>query len=543
MKISQAIALAKEHYDAGRPELAVEICGRILAVEPASIDALQLVGTIAQRFGRATMAAEYFRRVIAADPQNAEAHNSLGVILNSLGRLDEAVACWRRAVELDARDARLLNNLGAALNCQGKLEEAVACQRRALELKPDYAEALNNLGVSLNHLGRLDEAAACCRRALELRPEFAGACCNLGNTLKNQGELDEAIACWRRALELSPSSAETHSNLLCALLYHPDYDARTIFEEHRRWNEQHAVPLAGSMRPHHNDRSPERRLRIGYVSPDFYGHPVGRFILPVLESHDHTGFEIFCYASVTMPDGVTDRCRTAADVWRNTPGQSDEEFAELVREDRIDVLVDLTMHTAGSRLLAFARRPAPVQVCYLAYCGTTGLDAMDYRLTDPYLDPPDAERRLSSEEPWRLPETYWCYWPVVSMPSPGELPALGAGHVTFGCLNNFCKLNEPLLEVWARLLRAMPTSRMLLHVPAGRARDRVRALLGERGVQAERLTLVERVAFLDYMAAYRGIDVGLDPFPHGGGTTTCEALWMGVPVVSLAGQVPSGAGA
>jgi predicted O-linked N-acetylglucosamine transferase (SPINDLY family) len=300
--------------------------------------------------------------------------------------------------------------------------------------------------------------------------------------------------------------------------------------------------LAKLIEPHLNDRSPQRRLRIGYVSPDFRFHPVGRFLLPLLETHDRGNFEIFCYASVDVPDALTDRCRAYTDAWRDVRDLSDEQLAQVVRRDRIDVLVDLTMHMAQNRLLLFARKPAPVQVTYLAYCGTTGLETMDYRLTDPHLDPPGGDERFYSERSVRLPETYWCYRPTIETPPVNPLPALAAGHVRFGSLNNFCKATPPTLAAWGRLLQAVPVSRLLLSARAGSHRDRVRGLLGEQGVASERVDFVDIQPVAEYFALYQQIDVALDPFPYGGGTTSCDALWMGVPVVSLAGQTAVGRG-
>ena len=398
----------------------------------------------------------FYQQILEVEPNQAVAIHLLGVIAHQVGRPDEALACYRRALELMPDYAEAHVNLGLAVKAEGKLDEAVACYRRALELEPSLADAHNNLGVALKDQGKLDEAVACWRRALELKPGFAKAHCNLGAVFKEQGKLDEAVACCRRALELKPDFAQAHSNLLYARVFSPDCDAQTLYEEHRRWNQQHAAPLAKFIEPHRNDRSPERRLKIGYVSPDFRRHPVGRFLLPLLESHNHGQFEIFCYASVRNPDTTTDHCRRHVDVWRDVLGLSDEQVAQTIRQDRIDILVDLTMHMADSRLLVFARKPAPVQVTYLAYCGTTGLSTMDYRLTDPYLDPPDRDERFYCEQSVRLPETYWCYRPVSSTPGVNSVPALDCGYTTFGCLNNFCKVTPLTLATWCRLLQTMP---------------------------------------------------------------------------------------
>ena len=371
---------------------------------------------------------------------------------------------------------RRISNLGFALWSQRKLDEAAACCRRATELKPGYPEAHNNLGIVLYDQGKLDEAVACYRRALELKPDYAEAHNNLGTALKDQGMLEDAVACYRRALELKPDYTKAHTDLVYVQMFCSGYDARTLYEEHRRWNREHAAPLAKFIQPLPNDRSPDRRLRVGYVSPDFWNHPVGRFLLPLLESHDHASFEIFCYASVVLPDAITDRCRAHADVWRDVLGLSDEQVALAIRQDRIDILVDLTMHMRDSRLLVFARKPAPVQVTYLAYCGTTGLSTMDYRLTDPYLDPPGQDERFYSEQSIRLPETYWCYRPAIETPPVNALPAVKAGHVSFGSLNNFCKVTSPTLAAWSRILQEVPGSRLFLHARAGSHRDRVRGV-------------------------------------------------------------------
>ncbi len=463
--------------DQGKLEEAVISYRRALELRPDYAEAHNNLGVAFKDQGKLDEAVVSYRRALELKPDFVQAHNNLGIALRNQGKMDEAVACYRRALELKPDFAQAHNNLGIALNNQGKLDEAVACYRRALELKPDYAEAHNNLGVAFKDQGKLDEAVISYRRALELKPDYAEVYNNLGFTVKDQGKLDEAVACYRRALELKPDFARAHSNLVYTQMFCPGYDAQTLYEEHRRWNQDHAAPLVKFIQPHLNDRSPDRRLRVGYVSPNFGSHPVGRFLLPLLESHDHRSFEIFCYASVDIPDTMTDRCRAHADVWRDVLGLSDEQVAHTIRQDRIDILVDLTMHMRNNRLLVFARKPAPVQVTYLAYCGTTGLSTMDYRLTDPYLDPPGQDERFYSEQSVRLPETYWCYRPVIETPPVNALPALTAGHVSFGSLNNFCKVTPPTLAAWSRLLQAVPGSRLLLHAHAGSHRDRVRGFL------------------------------------------------------------------
>jgi predicted O-linked N-acetylglucosamine transferase (SPINDLY family) len=315
-----------------------------------------------------------------------------------------------------------------------------------------------------------------------------------------------------------------------------------IYEEHRRWSQQFAEPLRKFIQPHLNNRDAERPLRVGYVSPDFRDHPVGRFLVSLLAAHDGNRFEVFCYSDVRRADRFTGLLRGHARQWRNTLGLADERMAQLIREDQIDVLVDLTMHMARNRLLLFARKPAPVQVSYLAYCSTTGLETMDYRLTDPHLDPPGMNDAYYSEKSVRLPETYWCYPLHEQSPDVSPPPAPSAGEVTFGCLNNFCKVSAETLDLWIKLLRATPKSNLILQAGEGSHRQRVRDLLERQGIDPRRAKFVGWVPLSEYFKRYEQIDVGLDPFPCNGGTTTCDALWMGVPVVTLAGRTAVGRG-
>jgi predicted O-linked N-acetylglucosamine transferase (SPINDLY family) len=562
--------------DQGRLDEAEASYQQALILKPDYVEAYNNLGVVFHARGKLAEALTHFQQALRLKLDFAEAHNNLGVVLQAQGQLAAALASYQQALRLKPDYAEASSNLGNVLKDQGQLASALASYQQALRLKPDYAEAHFNLGVVFQtqgqlaealaryqqalrlqpdfvqahanlgtvfkEQGKLDEAAACFEEALRLRPDYAEAYNNLGNVLTDQGRLHEAVASYRQALRLKPNFVGAHSNLVYTLYFCPGYDAAAIYEEHRRWNLQHAEPLAPFIRPHGNDRSPHRRLRIGYLSPDFRQHPVGRFLVPLLEAHDHAHFEIFCYASLNRPDPITERCRAQADVWRAVFGLSDEQLADAIRQDRIDILVDLTMHMANNRLLVFARKPAPVQVTYLAYAGTTGLGTMDYRLTDPYLDPPGQDESCYSEQSLRLPETYWCYRPLLALPPVNPLPALQAGHVTFGCLNNFCKVTAVTLGAWCRLLQALPQARLLLHAHAGSHRDHVRAFLARHGVAPERLTFVGRVPLGEYLRLYERLDVALDPFPYSGGTTTCDALWMGVPVVSLAGPTAVGRG-
>jgi predicted O-linked N-acetylglucosamine transferase (SPINDLY family) len=424
----------------------------------------------------------------------------------------------------------------------GRLAEAEGIYRQVLAQQPDYADALHLMGVLTAQRGRLDTALELIRRAIAICSTNAYYYGNLGKILGDMGQLDEAIASHRQAMRLKPDLAEAHSNLVLSLHYHPDYDAKMIHEELCRWNRQHAEPLKQFIQPHTNNRDPDRRLRIGYVSQDFRDCVIGPSLLPLLRQHDHRQMEVFCYASVLQPDTRTDELRGYTDAWRNILGLSDSQAAALIRQDGIDILVDLALHTANNRLVVFAHKPAPVQVTYLGYCGSTGMDAMDYRLSDPYLDPLDSDLSLYSERTVRLPETYWCYAIAGPTPEPSPPPVAAEGYVTFGCLNNSAKVSPPALDLWAEILRRLPRSRLIVHSQTRAHLDLMRNRFTDNGISPDRLEFPGRQPWPDYARTYSRIDVALDPFPWGGGITTCDALWMGVPVVSLVGPTPVGRG-
>ncbi len=538
--ISEALAVAIQHHQAGRLQTAEQIYRQILQAEPNHADAIHLLGVMASQVGRHEVAVEYIGRAITLNGNVAVFHNNLGEAYRALRRISEAIACYRRAVELKPDFAEAHINLGNALWDQGKLNEAVGCYRRLLELQPDFTEAHINLGNARKEQGNLDEAVACYRRALELKPDFAVVQSNLGVAFKEQGKLDEAVACYRRALELKPDFARAHSNLVYARLFCPGYDAQMLCEEHRRWNERHATPLAEFIEPHPNDRSPHRRLRVGYVSPYFRNHVVGRNLLPLFREHDRRQFEIVCYADVPRHDELTGRFQGYADAWHDTTVLTDAQLARRIREDGIDILVDLTLHLADNRLLVFARRPAPVQVTFAGYPGTTGISAIDYRITDSYLDPPTLYDRCYAEESVRLPDSFWCYDPLGSEPAVNALPAAERGYVSFGCLNNFCKVNPFVLKIWARVLRAVDRSRLTLLAGEGTHRRHALDLLAGEGVVGDRVTFVAHAPRQQYLRYYHGLDIGLDTVPYNGHTTSLDSYWMGVPVVTLVGSTVVG---
>jgi protein O-GlcNAc transferase len=484
------------------------------------------------RAGRLAEAEQGYRRILEHEPEHADALHLLGVVALQTGHFDAALGLVQRAVALRPDGAVYRNNLGMILERLERGDEAVQAYDAALALDPDYAEACNNLGHLLQRRDRLTEAESWFRKAIQLDPRYAEPHTNLGNLLKDRGDLDEALASYRRAIELRPDLSLLHSNLLLALHYHRDYTPADLKREHQQWAERHVAPLASARAPHRNDRDPGRRLRVGYVSPDFREHALARFVLPAFERHDRAQVEVFAYSDVGRPDGVTDLLRSHVDEWRDVHARSDVELADAVRRDGIDILVDLAAHSAHNRLLVFARKPAPVQVTYLAYCSTTGVDAIDYRLTDRFLDP-SGEDANYIERSVRLPGCYWCY----SVPPVRTLPSTerSAGPPTFGCLNNFAKVSDATLSLWVELLRRVPAASFVLYARGSSHRERVLAALRRAAIAESRVRFVGWQSLTEYLETYRGIDVGLDPFPYAGGTTTCDALWMGVPVVTMTG--------
>jgi len=561
-------------YQRGQHAAALDLVGRAIALRPAEANYYNTQGEVYRALLRTTEAIDCYRRAVKLNPDCVVAHNNLGNTLRGLGRADEALACYRQAIGRKPDYADALVNLGNACQDLGRLDEAVAsyrraaelvpehavawsnlghallmqqqisaaveCCRLAVELQPSLAEAHNNLGNALFMLGRLDEADACLRRALALRPNFAEALNNLGGLLKDRAQLGEALACYRCALAADPASAAAHSNLIYTLYFHTGSNAAAIAAEQARWVERHAAQFARQIAPHTNDCRPDRRLRIGYVSPDFRQHAVGMNLLPLLGHHDHQQFEVFCYDDTLRPDTLSQRLRQRADVWRGIVGLNDEQVAAQIRDDQIDVLVDLALHTARNRLLVFARKPAPVQVSFAGYPGSTGLRAIDYRLTDPQLDPPERDDPNAVDQAFHLADTFWCYEPLDEQPVPSSLPALEVGHLTFGCLGNFGKLNAAMLALWARVLAQLERSRLIVRAAEGSHRQWARNLLAEHGVGPDRVEFVASQPYTQYLETYRRIDVGLDTFPYNGHTTSLDALWMGVPVVTRVGQTAVG---
>jgi len=534
--IQQANSQAAQLIAANRLPEAEAICRQVLAASPNDPVALNQLGVIATRTGHAPPAIELIGCAISVSPNNAEFHFNLSQAQMAIGAMANAESSLRRAIALSPDFAPAQQNLGAILAQQNRLAEAEEHLRAAIALRPNDPTTYVNLGRVCRWQQRLEEAIECYRKAIEVAPNFAGAYSALGSALREAGRIGEAIAAFRKAVDLKPNFREAHSNLVYAMHFDPDTDPQANFAEHLRWAAKFAEPLRQTIQPHSNDRNPDRRLRIGYVSPDLMNHVVGSFMEPILEQHDHSRYEIFCYSDVAAPDDLTQRLMRHADVWRQTASLSDEQLAQQIREDRIDVLIDLTLHMRRNRLTVFARKPAPVQITHLAYCATSGMSAMDWCITDPHMSPPGMNDQWFTEELLRLPESYWCYRPSATSPPVGPLPALQNGYVTFGSLNTFAKVNSRVIELWKEVLDAVPNSRLMVHATMGDANAAARKVFTDAGIAPDRLTLVGRAQRDQYLDLYNRIDIALDPFPYGGGTTSLDALWMGVPLVTLAGQ-------
>ncbi len=525
-----------------RPAEAVAAFQKSLALAPNQVECLNSLGVALGILGRLDEALDAYWRALKIEPENATVYYNAGIALKAMGRIDPAEAAWRRAVAIRPDFLEALNHLGLVLADRGRLLESVEVLNQALAVKPDSADTLNNLSNSLRDLGRTDEALKALQRAVAAKGGDADAYTNLGNILSRMARVEESMQAHRRAMELDPNHAIANSNLIFTMNFHPDCDSAAILREARQWDERHGQPLRHLIRPHNNSRDADRRLRIGYVSPDFRRHVVGWNLLPLLRQHDREHFEVFCYSSVTRPDAMTEQLRACSDQWREVAPLSDERLAEQIRADGIDVLIDLSLHTAGNRLRTFAMSPAPVQITYLGYCGTSGVEAMHYRFSDWQLDPPEQDLSCYSEQTIRLPETYWCYAPGGAAPEPSDLPAERNHHVTFGSMNQFAKVSSAAMDLWCEILKRTPLSRLLIHAPRGEYLSATRARFDRRGVAPDRVEFVDRQTWDPYMRTYHRIDIALDTFPYNGGITTCDALWMGVAVITLSGHTPVGRG-
>jgi predicted O-linked N-acetylglucosamine transferase (SPINDLY family) len=519
----------------GKPVEAVNAYRTVIRIDPNHPRAFLNLGLAVSDAGDWVTAVDCFRRAIALDPGLADAYNLLGDALYRTGRPTEAVDVFREAVARCPDDPRGHHNLGLALAGRGAYEDAVPELELALSLRPNYPEACNSLGVALEALGRADEAQDQYRRAIALKENYADAWSNIGTSFTEQGRVREAIDALNESQTYRPDP-RTGSNLLLAHCYSSTPDANDLFHAHTDWAARHADALLPAAPARIADPTPDRRLKVGYVSGDFRAHTVAGFIERLLTQHDRNRIHVTCYSNVARADETTERLRRRADAWRPVTELSDPDVAGQIQADEIDVLVDLSGHTAGNRLLVFARKPAPVQLTLFGYPCTTGLKAMDYRVSDPVADPPGESGEQYVETVLRLPEVAWVYRPPDDAPPPNALPGLSGKSFTFGCLNNAAKLSDACAAAWARILKAVPKSRLV--VLGGRSAAAAKVLTDrftQLGIASDRLEVVYRLPSAEYFEAYQPIDLALDPFPYNGGVTTCDALWMGVPVLTVTG--------
>lgn len=553
----------------GFHEEAAGIYRGLLQHDPNNPDVLDLLGVANFASGRFEESVSLIQRAIALSPNVPRYYNNLGTALIDLQRFDEAIVVLQKAIELQPDLAPAYYNLGNSYSRKRMWKYAVAAYEKSLQLSPGNPSAILNLGTAYAADNRLDAAADIYRHAIENGPCTPAIASNLGNVLRDRSELDTAIeayqlslklqpndpvahanlgnaykdqgnnlaaiAQFRKAVELKPDFPEAHSNLVFTLYFEPSSTPEIIAAEQREWDRRHGQPLKPATLNFPNDRSPDRRLRIGYVSPDLRDHVVGRTLLPVFEAHDHEHFEFTCY-SMAAPDHITERYRACADRWVETNQVTDAQLAERIRADGIDVLIDLSLHTAHNRLLTFSRRPAPVQVSWLGYPGSAGLEAIQYHLTDRFLE--------DRHEPgaYALPDAWCCHVHLPDSPPVNEPPSTRTGRITFGSLNNFCKMNTQVWDLWVRILQQVENSRLVLLTKAGGHEAMTRDLLSSRGIAPERIEFLRYIPATEerpqheYLRRYHDIDIALDPFPYNGMTTTMDSLWMGVPVIALIGS-------
>lgn len=537
---NEALNTALRYHEAGQLDQAEKLYKDILTLNPNHSDSLHYLGFIAHQRDKHDLAVELMQKAVQVNPRNPIYYNNMGVALNDQGKTEEAIAAYGNAIELKPDYAEAHNNLGNLLNAQGRLNDAIVSYRKALEIKPDYAEAYNNMGVAFKDQGKLDESIECCRKTLAITPNNPEVYSNMGNAYKEKGELKEAVDCYKNALKLKPDYDKAHSNLLLSLQYDSKNSPEWLYEQHREWNRIHAEPPAKEIWPHINDKIADRRLRIGYVSPDFRRHSCAYIIESLFKAHDKKQVEIFCYADVHRPDDMTQNLRSLSDQWRSVLGKSYAAVAEQIRKDRIDILVDLAGHTAHNRLLTFARKPAPVQVTWLGYPDTTGMDVMDYRLSDSIADPEGISDQYASETLLRLSGGFLCYAPPNAAPAVSDLPFLKSHSITFVSFNNLSKTTPEVVTLWSKILQQIPGSRILLksrQLADESSRNRYLQLFRDCGIVSERITMLPYAPSIeDHLKSYHQADIALDPFPYNGTITSCEALWMGIPMITLCGN-------
>ena len=521
----------------GRRQDALASTQKVALLCPKEADAHSNLGAVFSDLGRYSEAEASHRQAIALKPDFAEAHSYLGNALRDLGRYSKAEASYRQAIALKPDDAETHSNLGAVLSDLGRYSEAETSYRQAIALKPDYAGAHNNLGNALRDLGRYSEAEASLRQAIALKPVLAGVHNNLGTVLSDLGRYSEAEASFRQAIALKPDYAEANSNLLSSLNYVDSLSPIKAMEEARRYG----LAVSSKANPKltfGGTTSTKSKIRIGFVSGDLKNHPVGYFIEGLMKYLNKEQFELFAFPTKSLSDELTVRIKSYFNEWIPIYGKSDFEAANLVHQKDIQILIDLSGHTVGNRLPIFSYKPAPIQASWLGYFATTGLPEIDYILGDPYVTPQYEEHHFS-EKVWRLPESYICFSPPIEQITVHGLPAIENQFITFGCFNNLSKMGDQVIKTWATILISLPSSKLLLKTKQLNDPTVVQEVykkFASHGITPDRLLLEGSSPRAKLLATYNRVDIALDPFPYPGGTTSIEALWMSVPVLTLKGN-------
>jgi protein O-GlcNAc transferase len=539
--VSIYLKMAGLHHEMGDCGAARKDLQRALKMQPDHVEALTDYAELARQDQEYAKALTYVERALVINPGCASGHNTAGLIYEALGNVEKAMHHYRQATRLDNGFAAAHSNLGNVLRAAGETASAIVSYRRALLVKPEFYEAYYNLGNCLRDADALEEAMYCFEAALRISPSSIQALSNYGETLQAAGEIAEAEKQYRKAVALLHGSrCEGYSNLLLCMNYNPDYSPRQLYEKHLEFGSVFkGAPVASEKSG--KGRAALKKLRIGYVSPDFRNHPVARFIEPVLISHDAGSFEIFCYSDVARPDFITERLKKTVLHWKSIFGFNDKKAENAIREDYIDILVDCAGHTAGNRLGIFAKKPAPLQISYLGYPMTTGLAAMDYYVTDALLDSSE-DAALYTEKLLRMEPCFCCYLPNQNAPCLNDLPAAQKGFVTFGSLHPLARLNDQVIDLWSGILKEIPAShlRIIRTTLVGAIRKKMETQFYQHDIDPKRVELVNEIPNGGHLSLYHGIDISLDTFPWSGHTTACESLWMGVPVVTLHGNRHAG---
>lgn len=537
------LALALQAADQKQEAEAMHL--RAIALAPESASALFFYGNLLKEERRFAEAIQSLRAALALDPADLSTYNALGMTHQANGQLDLALVAYRQLLDIDPLSAVAYCNIGSVQQAQNLLAPAKENYLRALEIEPGFSGAHFNLGSCLMELGDFEEAIQSYTQALEIVPSYREAHVNMSAALSNLGRIDAAVKQCRSALKNNPEWETLHSNMLFLLAHSAETDPAEVFAEHLQFAEQFEAKHRQNWPCHANERDPERRLRIGFLSADFNNHAVAHFVIPVIEHLAQSPrLELLAYYNSTLDDFVTDRIRGLMGTWRHVVALTHEQLAQQIIDDQIDIMIDLSGHTGNNRMLTLARKPAPLQATWVGYPMTTGLQAIDYYLTDRFFSPPGLLDHHFTEKLLCLPA---CapFLPSHDAPPLSQAPAYENNYITFGSFNRANKLNPTVIARWAKLLHAIPTSKMLLAAMSGDyIREKVSAWFAAEGIAADRLSFHPRTNTREYLALHRLVDVCLDTFPYTGGTTTFHAAWMGVPTLTMTGPtLPSRAGA